>query len=96
MVIFGGALKVGDSFHPLAVLVAELGVEAEDLLLIAGEGTAQAVILALVPVVEHVHVNLSHQAPWAAVIQLAFSTLSHVRSSPFPLHPGQRPERKDE
>ena len=75
--------KAGDSFQPVPILVAELGIEAEHLLLIAGERAAQAIILVLVPVIEHVHVNLPHQAARAAVIQLTFSTLSHVRDSPF-------------
>ena len=44
-----------------------------------------SLIFILVLVVEHVHVDLAHQAARTAVIQLAFATLSHVRSSPFAL-----------
>src|SRR5512145_68545 len=79
------SLKIGDSLRPLAIFLAELGVEPQHFLLVAGKGAAQAVIFIPFWIVQHIHVNFTHQAARAAVIQLAFSTLSHVRSSPLPL-----------
>ena len=64
------------------VLTVHPGPARQDVLLGAGVLAAQAVVLFLLLIVEHVHVDLPHQAAGTAVIQLAFSTLSHVRNSP--------------
>jgi hypothetical protein len=79
-----GCPEIGDSFLPIAVFLPELGVQAQHVQLVAGEGTAKAVIPVPVAVIEHVYVDFPHQAVRAMVVQLGFSTLSHARNSPFP------------
>ena len=55
-------LKINDPGYPVPVFVLELRVELEHLLFITGERASQAVILNLIPVIEHIHVNFPHQA----------------------------------
>ena len=77
-------LEIADPFFPIAVFFPELRVHSQHFLLVAGEGTAQAIILVPVAVIEHVHVDFPHQAARAPEIHLRFSTLIHVRNR-FPL-----------
>ena len=78
------SLAVGDPSCPVSILGTKLSIEAEDRLFIARERTAQAIILVLVLIVKHIHIDLTRQTPRTSIVQLAFSTLSHVCSSPFP------------
>ena len=63
--------------------VAEAGqlVLGQHILFASTVLTAEAVVLPLVPIVEHVHVNVPHEAGRTAVIQSALSRLSHVRNT---------------
>src|SRR6266498_2926948 len=77
--------KISNPYHPITILLAELGVQTLDFFFVTGKRTAQTIVFILGFIEQHVHVNFTHQTTWTAIIQPAFATLSHVRSSPFPL-----------
>jgi hypothetical protein len=87
-VSFGGGarLEIRDPDGAIQVLLTELGIQTKNVGLGSDERAAETVVLGRRGVVEHVHVDLAHETARASEIQLAFSTLSHVRNSPLPLN----------
>ncbi len=78
-------IELGNSVHHTAITEASHFIFSLYVLLGTVVAAAEAVVFFLVLVVEHIKVEVAHEAGGTAVIQFAFSTLSHDLNDSFPV-----------